>query len=162
MPRQYYTPLLTLFARIPPEAWDAKIPQGPLVFNDPSVRVALNPQPLPPREAIAVGAARMAREVARLAVETDLQGGRASAWLADFIDDWCGTPWPHKWPWPLPGPGPDPDPHPWDVAMSRVIGAVVFASVGAGLGEGELKKQLLAGADRLAAAAAEVAEMVES
>jgi hypothetical protein len=25
-----------------------------------------------------------------------VQGGGASAWLAEFIDDWCGTPWPHK------------------------------------------------------------------
>jgi hypothetical protein len=156
-----YTSLLTLIARVRPEAWDAIHPQGPVVLNDRLARVALNPQPLPPREALTVGAAMMAREVARLAVETDLQGGSASAWLAEFIDDWCGTPWPHKWPWPLPGPGPDPDPHPWDVATSRVIGAVVFASVGAGLGESDLKMTLLEGADRLASAAADTVEMVE-
>jgi hypothetical protein len=90
--------------------------------------------------------------------ETDVQGGSASACLADLIDDWRGTPWPHKWPWPLPAPGPDPDPHPWDLAMSRLIGAVVFASVGAGLGEGELRMTLLEGADRLAIVAVETVD----
>jgi hypothetical protein len=152
-----YTSLLMLIARMP-EALDALHPHGPLVLNKGSARVALNPQPLPAREAIVLGAATMARDVARLAVETDVQGGRASVWLVDFIDDWCGTPWPHKWPWPLPGPGPDPDPHPWDVAMSRLIGAVVFASVGAGLGECELEMTLLEGADRLAIVAVETIE----
>jgi hypothetical protein len=88
-----YTSLLMLIARMP-EALDALHPHGPLVLNEGSARVALNPQPLPPREAIVLGAATMARDVARLAVETDVQGGRASVWLADFIDDWCGTPWP--------------------------------------------------------------------
>jgi hypothetical protein len=41
------------------------------------------------------------------------------------------------------------------------MGAVVFASVGAGLGEGALKTTLLEGADRLASAAADAAETVE-
>jgi hypothetical protein len=148
--------LLAVLGRIPASAWDYIVPQwGP---NERLARVALNPQPLPPGEALVVGAAVMAQEVARLAVEADLQGGNASAWLTDFIDDWCGTPWPHKWPWPLPGPGPDPDPEPYDVAASRVVGAVVFASVGTRLGDGELKTTLLDGADQLAEAATGIVE----
>jgi hypothetical protein len=42
--------------------------------------------------------------------------------------------------------------------MSRLIGAAVFASVGAGLGQCELKMTLLKGADRLAIVAVETIE----
>jgi len=147
--------LLTLIGQIRQQAWDAIIPHGPRTraANDRLARVALNPQPLPPREAFLVGAGEMAAEIARLAIEADVRGeGGGARIVYETIDDWCGTPWPHKW--PLPWPGPDPDPHPWDVALARVVGAVVFASIGSRLGEGELQSAFLEGAERLAVTAA--------
>src|SRR5262249_39394183 len=62
------------------------------------------------------GTAEMAHEVVRLAVASEAQGGSSSAFVSEIIEDWCGTPWPRKWPWP--GPRPDteaegPSPEPW-------------------------------------------------
>ena len=99
------TAFLALIGRIPPQAWDAIIPHGARVsVRNPAEFVALNPQPLPPREAYLVAAAEMANSVAALAVEADVRGEQ-SGFVSEFIDDWCGTPWPKKWPWPWPGPG---------------------------------------------------------
>src|SRR5512144_1539442 len=92
----------------------------------------------------------MAHAVASLAVEADVRGEQ-SRFVSELIDDWCGTPWPKKWPWPWPGPHGAPDPEPW-IETGRAIGAIVFASVGARLGEGELATALLEGAERLAEA----------
>ena len=92
----------------------------------------------------------MAHAVASLAVEADVRGEQ-SRFVSELIDDWCGTPWPKKWPWPWPGPHGAPDPEPW-IETGRAIGAIVFASVGARLGEGELSTALLEGAERLAEA----------
>jgi hypothetical protein len=92
----------------------------------------------------------MAHSVANLAVEADVRGEQ-SRFVSELIDDWCGTPWPKKWPWPWPGPHGAPDPEPW-IETGRAIGAIVFASVGARLGEGELSAALLEGAERLAEA----------
>jgi hypothetical protein len=65
------------------------------------------------------------------------------------------TPWPRKFPWPWPGPrsneGPHPDP--WVVATARMVAALVFAQVGSRLGDGDLAKSLLDGAERLNEAA---------
>jgi hypothetical protein len=145
------TAFLAIIGRIPPQAWDAIIPHGARVsVRNPAELVALNPQPLPPREAYLVAAAEMAHSVASLAVEADVRGEQ-SGFVSEFIDDWCGTPWPKKWPWPWPGPGEGPDPEPW-IETGRAIGAIVFASVGARLGEGELGTALLEGAEQLAEA----------
>ena len=142
---------LTVIGRIPPEAWDAIVPHGHRVsIRNLGDLVSLNPQPLPPRASYLVAAAEMAHSVAGLAVEADVRGEQ-SRFVSEFIDDWCGTPWPKKWPWPWPGPHGAPDPEPW-IETGRAIGAIVFASVGARLGEGELSAALLEGAERLAEA----------
>jgi hypothetical protein len=143
--------LLSLVARIRPEAWDAIIPHTPLTAGS---RVALNPQPLPPGEAFVVEAARMAHEVVRLAVEAGLRG-ESTGFVREFVDDWCGTPWPHKWPWPWPGPRPggEPEPSPDLVGIARAAGAVVFAAAGSRLPDGELGAAFAAGAEQLAKAA---------
>jgi hypothetical protein len=145
--------LLTIVAAIPPEAWDAIIPHGPVIRSRVDF-VALNPQPLPPKDNFAVSAAMMATDLGRIAVEADVRG-EPTAFVKEFVDDWCGTPWPRKWPWPWPGPRPEegPRPEPWDVQVGRVVGAAVLASAGSRLGQTELAKAFLDGAESLAQAA---------
>ncbi len=137
--------LLSIIGRIDPRAWDAIIPHGP-VIRGPGDLVALNPQPLPPRERLLVGAAVMAQDIGRIAVEQNVRGEKAAGFVSEFIDDWCGTPWPHKWPHPGPRRELDAD----DVAAARVVGAMVFADLGARLADEELANALIEGADRLA------------
>ncbi len=154
-----YRNLLSIIGTIHPEIWDAVIPHGPRVRVVSAFdKVALNPQPLPPRETLLAGAAEMAHEVVRLAVASEAQGISSSAFVSEIIDDWCGTPWPRKWPWPWPGPRPGtegegPRPEPWDIQTARVIGAVIFASVASRLSSGDLSTAFAEGADRLAEAA---------
>jgi hypothetical protein len=151
--------LLRVIGAIPPEAWDAIIPHGP-VYRSRADLASLNPQPLPPRDHFAVNAATMAHELVRMAVESEVQGKSSAAFVTEFVDDWCGTSWPRKWPWPGPGPrhGGGPHPDPWEVSVGRVIGATVFASASGRLGETELAKTLQAGAEKLADAAVRGAE----
>jgi|GEM_PF-1609696 hypothetical protein len=145
--------LLSIIGNINPQAWDYIVPQGPFPQEGRSAslaeQVALNPQPLPPGEAFVIGAAEMAHSIARMAIESEIRGESSIAVVSGFVDDWCGTPWPHRWP----RPGPDPSPDPWLVQTGRVVGAIVFASVGSRLGDGELSKAFLDGAERLAEAA---------
>jgi hypothetical protein len=154
-----YRNLLSIIGTIHPEIWDAVIPHGPRVRVVSAFdKAALNPQPLPPRETLLAGAAEMAHEVVRLAVTSEAQGISSSAFVSEIIDDWCGTPWPRKWPWPWPGPRPGtegegPRPEPWDIQTARVIGAVIFASVSSRLSSGDLSTAFAEGADRLAEAA---------
>ena len=147
--------LLTLFGRIPPEALDAIIGQGPLSRSRGDL-VSLNPQPLPPRDPFFVGAAAMAQQVVGIAVEADVRDELPVDLVGQLVADWCETPWPRKWPWPGPGPRPDEGPHPepWRVDVGRVIGAVVFASAASRLAEGKLRTALVEGAERLAEVAA--------
>jgi hypothetical protein len=99
-------------------------------------------------------AAKMARGLVDMAVETEVRGGSASDMVREFVDEWCGTPWPHRWPTPWPGRDPDgPSPEPWDVWTARVIGAVVLASAGARLPAGDLGATFAKGAEQLAEAA---------
>ena len=142
--------------------WDAIIPHGPRIrMNSRVDRVALNPQPLPPRELFLLGAAEMAHDLVRAAVAFEAMDGRSVATVSEIIDDWCATPWPRRWPWPWPGPRPDedhgrpagPHPEPWDVARARVIGAVVFASIASRLSPGDLRDVFTNGAERLTEAA---------
>lgn len=146
--------LLSIIGRINPQAWDYIVPQGPFPQErwgaSLAARVSLNPQPLPPHEAFVVSAAEMAHSVVRIAIESEVSGESAVAMVSRFVDDWCGTPWPHPWPWPWPGPGPGPDPDPWMVQTGRVVGAIVFASMGSRLAEGELREAFLKGAEQLA------------
>ena len=155
--------LLTVLGRIPPGAWDAIIGQGPLIrygqgplIRDQWDRVALNPQPLPPHDPFFTDAAVMAHELVALAVHSDVRGEFNADLVYRLVDDWCGTPWPRKWPWPWPGPRPDGGtvPDPWKVDVGRAIGALVFTSAGARLGDGDVRTALLEGAQRLAEAAA--------
>jgi len=153
--------LLAAIGRIPPQAWDAIIPmwdgaRSRVGYSARFDAVALNPQPLPPVAAFAVSAANMAHDVARLAVEAQVGGTASTKFIGELVDDWCGTPWPHKWPWPGPGPRPGdgPQPEPWLVDVARISGAVVFASYGSRLGKGALADAFLGGAERLAEATA--------
>ncbi|MGC5583884.1 hypothetical protein [Ornithinimicrobium sp. W1665] len=148
--------LLTIISRVRPEVWDVIVPRYSVVKTRADA-VALNPQPLPPLpppDAFLVGAAEMAHAVTRMAVEAEVRG-ESAAFVDQLIEDWCGTPWPRRWPWPWPDPrtadGPMPDP--WTVGSGRMVGAIVFASVGARLEEGDLRTSLLEGAEKLAEAA---------
>ncbi len=143
--------LLASIGRLPPQAWDAIIPQW-IGSHSHLSEVALNPQPLPPAEAFVVAAARMAHDVARLSIEAQVAGGTSPKFASALIDDWCGTYWPRYWPWPWPGPRPDegPLPDPWLINQGRIVGSIVFASYGVRLGKGEMADVFLAGAERLA------------
>lgn len=147
------TTLLSMVGRIDPRAYDAIIPHGPAQrFRHQIDAVALNPQPLPPAEVLQLGAARMAHDVMRLAVEQEATGTFDGQWLLELVDDWCGTPWPRKWPWPGAGPRPGegPQPDPWDVQQARLVGAIVFSSVADRLGDTELSGVLHKSVQRLA------------
>jgi hypothetical protein len=151
-----YSAVLSIVARIRPEAWDAIVPHTPAIRTRAGLeRVALNPQPLPPREAFVVGAAELAHEIVRQALAIEAHGDSSFSFVSDTIDDWCGTPWPRKW--PLPWPGPDPDPKPWwetvDVAAGRLVASVIFASVATRLADEKFSAVFADGAERLAAAA---------
>ena len=141
--------LLSIIARTHPAVWDI-IQQGPRMER--WERAALNPQPLPPRDAVAWGAADLAQTLARLAIEEEIRGGSGARLVSELVDDWCGTSWPRKWPWPGPGPYPQggPHPEPWTIATGRAIGAVVFASYASRMAEGELRDTFAKGADQLA------------
>ncbi|EIV92086.1 hypothetical protein FraQA3DRAFT_1587 [Frankia sp. QA3] len=149
--------LLSIIARIHPQVWEGILPTGPRVQARTDL-VSLNPQPLPPGpppDAFQIAAVAMAHDVVRLAVESDVRGKSSVGFLQEWVDDWCATPWPRKWPWPWPGPRPGdgPLPDPWVVQTGRVIGAIALASVGSRLAEGELGAACLEGAERLAEAA---------
>jgi hypothetical protein len=96
---------LYLIGKIKPEAWDAIIPHGPKVSiaaREYMIAMALkgfsaelNNRSVSPRLA----------RVQKMLVES--AGPRM---VADFHDDdWCGTPWPKRFPFPVP----EPDPFPW-------------------------------------------------
>jgi hypothetical protein len=99
--------LLGLIARRFPQIWDVI---GGGSFGD---EVALNPQPLPPRERFirALGGAVVARAelLAEVAVATGERGSDrgiiiVSGYVNRLVDDWCGTGYRPKWPFPGPPP----------------------------------------------------------
>ncbi len=149
---------LAVLGRINPAIWDAIIPQGPRVQGgialSKAVQVELNPQPIPPGHELLVASATVAHEIALAAVASESAGADPERILTRALDDWCGTgrphlpiPWPDPWPFPWP---PDPEPHPeWDVAASRVVGALCFASVASRLAEGRVREVLSKGAEQL-------------
>lgn len=150
--------LLAHLGRIDPRAWDAIIPHGPVIRGSRGDKVSLNPQPLPPVDTFQFEAALVAHEVVGLALEFDARDGGGSGLVGQVTDDWCGTPWPRKWPWPWPGPRPrrgvdGPQPDPWAVNTGRIVAAVVFASYATRLDDGELTTALEAAAEQLAKAA---------
>lgn len=125
--------MLSLLGRIRPEIFDVFPPHGHrahLLSRFESV--ALNPQPLPPRWMLA--ASDLAGYIAGAVLESELRGEGEPGWVAEVVDDWCGTGWPRRLPIPLPGPrGEGPQPEPWDVAAAQVTAAVAFASLAARL-----------------------------
>ena len=159
MPWNEFSPVvkaLALVARANKAVYDVFPPQFHGAF-DRVEGVALNPQPLPPRDPLIAGALLMSHRLVELAVEADVRGEEPAPWLAQVIDDWCGTSWPRKWPWLGPGPRPEegPVPDPWAVNEARMAGAVVFASMASRLGDGDLREVLARSAERLADAAAQ-------
>ena len=152
--------LLAVLGRINPAVWDAIIPHGPVGPRGLAVRsfsrgaeVALNPQPLPPHEAFLFASAAVAHDIGFAAVSAEAAGSDAAARIVgEAVDDWCGTrprpfPWPHPWPFPWP---PEPEPRPdWDVAASRVVGALSLASVASRLQDGPARDALAKGAEQL-------------
>lgn len=104
---------LAEIGKIPPEAYDAIFPQGPLelVLAGPQLRVSgLTRAAAPtaeqaaafPAPEAAVGAALVGGLLHGAII---IEGGRDTepgrAFLAE-IEDWCGTGWPKKWPRPKP------------------------------------------------------------
>lgn len=148
------TPLATI-SRITTAGWQAL--RSETSSRNTSGITALQPQPLPPLERFQVAAAEMAHEFARLAIEADITGRSGSAIISEFVDDWCGTPWPHHWPIPAPHLGPEPHPRPnegpvpdpWVIQSGRMVGALVLADIGSRLGGGALRDSLLSGSERL-------------
>ena len=140
--------LLAVLGRINPAVWDAIIPHGPVGPQ----RVALNPQPLPPKEALLRASAEVAHDIASAAVFTEAAGGEPARLVSQAIDDWCGTrprpfPWPHPFPFPWP---PEPEPHPdWDIGASRVVGALALAQVASRMEDGAARDALAKGAEQL-------------
>lgn len=150
--------LLARIARINPAIFDVipRGPQGGFKALSPGEAVELNPQPLPPKEALQFAAAQVANEIALAAIAAEAAGNEEAAEriVTQAVDDWCGTrtghrpiPWPG--PWPFPSNLLEPDPHPWLIETVRLVGALTLASVGAQLAEGTAREALGHGAERL-------------
>ena len=154
--------LLAVLGKINPAVYDAIFPHGPVGPHglavrrfSPGAEVGLNPQPLPPKEALLVASAEVAHDIAFAAVSAQAAGtDGAGRLVAQAIDEWCGTrprplpiPWPGPWPFPWP---PEPEPHPdWDIGASRVVGALALAQVASRLQEGDARDALAKGAEQL-------------
>ena len=156
------TQLLSVLARINPAIWDYIIPHGPVqghthTFSSRIDEVALNPQPLPPEpppEKLQRISALVAHQIAFAAIALEGAGQDGGVRMISVaIDDWCGNGRP---PIPIPWPGPwpfafalDAVPKDLDVAASRLVGALSFASLASRMGTGKVREALSAGADKL-------------
>ena len=156
------TQLLSVLARINPAIYDYIFPHGPVWqrriasrFSDAATE--LNPQPLPPDpppDRLQLASALVARRIAFAAIAAEAAGQDGGArMISSAIDDWCGNGRP---PIPIPWPGPwpfafalDDMPKDFDVAASRLIGALSFAAVAQRMGAGKVSEALSAGADKL-------------
>jgi hypothetical protein len=142
--------VMSKFVKIPPEAWDWIIPHGPVtahVVNRRGDAVSLNPQPLPPLEAV-VGAQQLENLLVSAIIIVGGRGaGEGAGALRAEIDDWCGTGWPGRWPRPTPPKG-------WDESQVFAGAALAAASL-AGQYEHspEMQSALGAAAEQLAEAA---------
>ena len=97
--------LLYLIAKIRPEAWDAIIPHGPKISaasREYMIAIALKGLAA---EVTNRGVAQRLAGIQKVLVQ--FAGERIAAEYDD--DNWCGTPWPRKFPFPVP----EPDPFPW-------------------------------------------------
>jgi hypothetical protein len=143
--------ILSTFANIPPQAFDAIHPHGPVsarLFSRRGDAVSLNPQPLPPIEAV-VGAQLLENVlVSAIIIVSGRDTGEAAGLLRAEIDDWCGTGWPHKWPKPKPPKG-------WDDSQVFAGAALAAANLAAQYDHSpQLQDALGAAAEQLAEAAA--------
>jgi hypothetical protein len=141
---------LSQFVKIPPQAWDWIVPQGPptaRVVTRRADAVSLNPQPLPPHESV-VGAQLLENVLVSAIIVVGGRGaGDGAEVLRAEIDDWCGTGWPHKWPRPHPPKG-------WDDGMVFAGAALAAANLAAQYDHApELQAALGAAAEQLAEAA---------
>ena len=75
--------LLAVLGKINPAVFDAIFPHGPVGPHglavrrfSPGAEVALNPQPLPPKEALLVASAEVAHDIAFAAVSAQAAGNR--------------------------------------------------------------------------------------
>lgn len=141
--------LLAVIGRLHPEIYDVPPKYGPLRTRGDLA--SLNPQPLPPRSAYAEAAVELAGTLVRMAAEAETHGNSGAGFVSEFIDEWCGTPWPRRWPFPVPFPGPEPGPY--DVMAGRISAALAFASAGSRIQDERLGGALTDGAERLAEAA---------
>lgn len=100
------THLWRVIAEKHPEIWD-------VIGGDPLSRVALNPQPLPPKSAFLAGVIQEFTErmtnVSELADLIPRPGGErgniiVAGHVARFVDDICGNGLHIKWPFPWPAP----------------------------------------------------------
>lgn len=142
--------VLSQFVRIPPQAWDWIVPQGPLTARVVTRRadaVSLNPQPLPPHESV-VGAQLLENVLVSAIIVVGGRGAGAGAEaLRAEIDDWCGTGWPGKWPRPRPPKG-------WDDGLVFAGAALAAANLATQYEHApELQAALGAAAEQLAEAA---------
>ena len=85
--------LLEILARMNPRIWEIIHPHVPVLggvrFLSGVDEVALNPQPLPPKEVLA--GAVLARQMAEGAVLVHAQNQGGQGFLREVVDDWCGT-----------------------------------------------------------------------
>jgi hypothetical protein len=155
--------LLRVLARLHPNLWELLHPHVPLVRDRarPGDEVALNPQPLPPKELLRFETVRVATAAAEAAIAAQLAGRDAGEVLQVVVDDWCPTspgrviPWPRHWPHPWP-PG-EPYPIVEDLeGLAQAVqaqAAVVFGAYAEGIADEQLAASFARIADRLEEAA---------
>lgn len=99
------------------ELWRAIAQKNPEVWNviggDPTARISLNPQPLPPRSAflacVVLEFTERMTDVAEIADLIPRPGGERGnlivvGHVAKFVDDICGNGMRVRWPYPWPAP----------------------------------------------------------
>lgn len=110
--------------------------------------VALNPQPLPPREALLIAAAQavirraeLLQEISGAISQDGSQQGIiiVGGYTGRFSDDWCGTGF--KLRWPSPGPRPHWFPHELD-GIDLLVVATQFEQAAKGAYSEELRRHL--------------------
>jgi hypothetical protein len=158
--------LLRLLAQLDPRLWELVHPNVPVLHDAVyggrrrGDEVALNPQPLPPRELLRLETVAAARAVAGAVIAAQYAGRDPREVLQEVGEDWCPTrpgviPWPRHWPHPWP-PG-EPYPIAEDIdRMAQAVqaqAAVVFASFAAGVADERLAESFGELADRLEEAA---------